>query len=61
MATSSIMRNFYISGREAELFANAVEESSHDPKPSVSVSVNKIHGLQELQELMRKRKNGNGA
>lgn len=60
MATSSITRNFYISGREAELFANAIEESFRDPKPSMSVSVNKIHGQEELQELMRKRKNGNG-
>lgn len=51
MATSSITRNFYISGREAESFANAIEESFHDRKPAMSVSVNKIRGQEELREL----------
>ena len=58
MATSSITRNFYISGREAESFANAIEESFRDRKPTMSVSVNKIRGQEELRELMSKRKRG---
>lgn len=58
MATSSITRNFYISGREAELFANAIEESFRDRKPTMSVNVNKIRGQEELRELMSKRKCG---
>lgn len=60
MATSSITRNFYISGMEAELFADAIEASFHDSRPSIEVSVNKIRGLEELQKLMRKRKSVNG-
>ncbi|MDE5801686.1 MAG: hypothetical protein K2I22_02080 [Lachnospiraceae bacterium] len=48
MATSSITRNFYISVREAESFANAIEESFRDRKPTMSVSVNKIRGQEEL-------------
>lgn len=56
MATSSITKNFVIEGVEqAEKFANAIEESFNDPTPPVKVSVTKIHGQEQLMELMAKR------
>ena len=52
MATSSITKNFVISGKEqVEMFVNAIEESAHIP-----VAAKEIKGESELREMMRLRK-----
>jgi hypothetical protein len=60
MATSSITKNFVVSGeRQAEIFANAIEESANSITTPIKVSVNKIRGPEELRKLMAKRKKAN--
>ncbi len=60
MATSSITKNFYFSGKEAEAFVNAVELSFQERKQPAKVSVNKIQSREELYKLMMKRNRVNG-
>ncbi len=60
MATSSITKNFVVSGKEqAEKFANAIEESANNISSPINVSVKKIHGADELRKMMAKRKKTN--
>lgn len=60
MATSSITKNFVVSGeRQAEIFANAIEESANSISTPIKVSVNKIRGPEDLRRLMSKRKKAN--
>ena len=57
MATSSITKNFVVFGKkQAEVFANAVEESSNDPKSEIKVNYTEISTVEELKKLMAKRK-----
>ncbi|MCD8219154.1 MAG: hypothetical protein LUC50_02015 [Ruminococcus sp.] len=57
MATSSITKNFVVFGKEqAEVFANAVEESFNGPKPEIKVNYSEIDTVDELKKLMAKRK-----
>ena len=60
MATSSITKNFYLSGKEAEAFADAVELSFQERKPPAQINVNKVQSREELQKLMMKRNRVNG-
>lgn len=57
MATSSIKKNFIVYGDEqAEVFANAIEESANHATPEIKVNVQKISGSKALKALMAKRK-----
>lgn len=57
MATSSITKNFVISGKEqVEMFVHAIEESAKNRPVPVSVAAREIKGETELRELMRLRK-----
>lgn len=60
MATSSITKNFVISGqRQAEMFADAVESSANNRPARTPVSVRQIKGESELRRFMEMRKNVN--
>ena len=59
MATSSITKNFVISGDEqAEKFANAIEESYQESitgsKGAPAVRYREVHGPAELKKFMEK-------
>ena len=57
MATSSITKNFVISGKkQVEMFVNAIEESTKNRPVQTSVTAREIKGENELRELMRLRK-----
>lgn len=56
MATSSITKNFVVYGEEqAELFANAIEESANEPKKELDVPVTFLEGAGKIAELLKKR------
>lgn len=56
IATSSIAKNFVISGKEqVEMFINAIEESAKNRPIRKPVAVKFIKGEEELRELMRFR------
>ncbi len=56
MATSSITKNFVISGkRQVELFADAIEASANNRLMCMPVSAKMIKGEEELREFMKKR------
>lgn len=56
MATSSITKNFVISGREqVKKFVNAVEESAKNRPIRTPIAVKFIKGEKELRELMKFR------
>jgi hypothetical protein len=62
MATSSITKNFIVSGAEqAEKFANAIEESYQEslnrPKSTTSFRYRELRDPEEIQKLMEKWKN----
>lgn len=60
MATSSITRNFVVSGTtQVEIFADAIEQSAKNRKKQVEIKVNKVQGADELRKLMMKRKKAN--
>ena len=60
MATSSITRNFIISGKEqVEMFADAIEASANDRPVRVPVDVTWINSEEELRKLMELRKKAN--
>ena len=60
MATSSISRNFIISGKEqVEMFADAIEASANDRPVCVPVDVTWINSEEELRKLMELRKKAN--
>lgn len=60
MATSSITKNFVVSGREqAEKFADAIEESANTPSRPITVKAHKIQGPEELKKFMEGWKKAN--
>ena len=62
MATSSITKNFIISGQEqVEMFADAVEASANDRTPRVPINVTYLQGEDEILKFMEKRKKANVA
>ena len=57
MATSSITKNFIISGqKQVEMFVDAIENSANNRPVRTSVSVRQIKGEAELRKFMEKRK-----
>ena len=62
MATSSITKNFVISGqKQVEMFADAIEASANDRTPRVSINVTYLHGADEIVKFMEKRKKTDAA
>ena len=63
MATSSIKKNFVVSGeKQVEKFANAIEESYHDSLHRVSthdLNITHLKGASEIKKFMARRKNVN--
>ena len=63
MATSSITKNFVVSGqRQVEKFANAIEESYQESRLSAPTSNSRIthlRGSEEVKNFMAKRKKTN--
>lgn len=63
MATSSITKNFVVSGTEqAEVFANAIEESYQESlsrSPDTDFRITHLRGSEEVKKFMAKRKNTN--
>jgi hypothetical protein len=60
MATSSITKNFIISGKEqVEMFADAIENSANDRTPRVPINVTYLQGSDEITKFMEKRKKVN--
>ena len=56
LATSSITKNFIISGKEqVEMFVNAIEESAKNRPVRTPVNVEFIETEDELREFMRFR------
>ena len=54
MATSSIKRNFVISGKnQVEMFVNAIEESAKNRPVRVSIAAKQIKGETELRKFMK--------
>ena len=61
MATSSITKNFVISGeKQVEMFADAIEASANDRPVRVPVAARFVRGEEELIEFMKKREKANG-
>ena len=61
MATSSITKNFVISGkRQVEMFADAIEASANDKTPRVPINVTYLPGADDIMKFMEKRKKTNG-
>ena len=57
MATSSITKNFVISGeKQVEMFADAVEASANDRTPRIPINVTYLQGANEILKFMEKRK-----
>ena len=57
MATSSITKNFVISGqKQVEMFADAIEASANDRPVRIPVSAKEIKGEAELRAFMEMRK-----
>lgn len=61
MATSSITKNFVVSGeKQVEMFANAIEESYQEsltrPKNTASFKYRELRDTTEIQKLMEKWK-----
>lgn len=56
MATSSITKNFIISGQEkVEMFVNAVEASANEKAPRVPVNITYLQGTDEIVKFMERR------
>ena len=57
MATSSITKNFIISGqKQVEMFVDAIENSANNRPVRTPVSARQIKGEAELRKFMEKRK-----
>ena len=57
MATSSITKNFIISGqKQVEMFVDAIEKSANNRPVRTTISVSQIKGETELRKFMEKRK-----
>ena len=62
MATSSITKNFVISGkRQVEMFADAVEASANDRPNRIPVAARQLKGKDDLMFLRMKREKANGS
>ncbi len=62
MATSSITKNFVISGqKQVEMFADAIEASANDRTPRVPINVTYLRGADEIVKFMEKRKKADAA
>lgn len=63
MATSSITKNFVVSGqRQVEKFANAIEESYQESlhrAQTLDLRITHLHGAEEVRKFMAKRKKTN--
>lgn len=60
MATSSITKNFVISGRDqVEAFADAIEAAANDNTPVKKVSARILTTPKDIVEFMKKRKKAN--
>ena len=60
MATSSITKNFVISGKEqVEMFVNAIEESARNRPVHIPVAAREITDEAELVEFMTKWEKAN--
>ena len=60
MATSSITKNFIISGREqVEMFVNAIEESAKNRPVRTPIVARQIKGEDELRKFVRERNAAN--
>ena len=63
MATSSITKNFIVSGEEqVEMFANAIEESYQESLhrvPTPDMRIKHLRGSEEVKKFMAKRKKTN--
>ena len=63
MATSSITKNFVVSGqRQVEKFANAIEaaqQGSLHRAPTPVLRLTRVHGSEEVKKFMAKRKKTN--
>lgn len=61
MATSSITKNFIVSGKEqVEMFADAVESSAQDCPVRVPVAAKQLKGKDDLIFLKKIREKANG-
>lgn len=57
MATSSITKNFIISGqKQVEMFADAIEASANDRTPRVAVNVTYLQDTDNILKFMERRK-----
>lgn len=60
MATSSITKNFVISGeKQVELFVNAIEESAQNRPVRTPVAARQIKGEAELRKFMKEWEKAN--
>ena len=63
MATSSITKNFIVSGaKQVEMFANAIEESYQESlhrEPTPDMKITHLRGSEEVKKFMAKRKKTN--
>ena len=63
MATSSIKKNFIVSGtKQVEMFANAIEESYQESlrqTPAPDLKITHLRGSEEVKKFMAKRNDAN--
>lgn len=63
MATSSITKNFIVSGeKQVEMFADAIEESYQESLcrvPTSDMRITHLRGSEEVKRFMKKRKKAN--
>lgn len=60
MATSSITKNFVISGqKQVELFVDAIEASANNRPIRTPVSARELTDTEDILQLMAKRKKAN--
>lgn len=60
MATSSITKNFVISGKkQVEMFADAIEESANDQTSMEKVDATFLTDSKDIAEFMNKRNRSN--
>ncbi len=63
MATSSITKNFIVSGeKQVEMFADAIEESYQESlyrAPTPDMRITHLHGSEEVKRFMKQRKKTN--
>lgn len=63
MATSSITKNFIVSGKaQAEMFADAIEKSYQDSlnySPNRDLKITHLKGTDNIKNFMAKRENTN--